>query len=65
MKNKSPCIDCNEREPACQSRCDIGREYWARDREHREKVKAARIAENIADTAKVNAIRRTKHLMGR
>lgn len=65
MRDRSPCLGCKHRSPGCQSRCEIGRKYWARIRETNDRVRAARAAENSADRSAIEGVLRSKARAGR
>lgn len=64
MRLKNPCIDCQHRYPACQSKCEIGIAYSKKRKEERELIKAVKSQERTFDQFKFERISETKKRCG-
>lgn len=65
MKDRSPCIGCKHRSPGCQSRCEIGRAYFKRMAEERERANAERRKDKAFDSFKSERVYESKRRMER
>mgnify|MGYP001235236301 CR=1 FL=1 len=64
MKDRSPCIDCKDRYPGCQGRCDKGITYFKQRKAKKEVAKAAKSFENMIANYKISRIVETKEKAG-
>jgi len=64
MKDRSPCISCKHRSPGCQSRCEIGRAYFKRQAEERERIRTEQRKESDFSTYKFERIQDTMKKAG-
>ncbi|MGI6728425.1 MAG: hypothetical protein ACOX4P_07750 [Anaerovoracaceae bacterium] len=64
MKKKSPCIDCINRYPGCQGKCEQGIAYSKKLKEQREAIKAAKSYEGMINNYKIARIAETKQRLG-
>lgn len=66
MRDKSPCDGCEPpmRQPGCQSRCEIGIAYQARQAEKQDRIKAERNKDRIFDGFKSEQVYETKKRAG-
>lgn len=65
MKDRSPCLGCKHRSPGCQAHCEIGKAYFRRMAEERERIRAEHRKENLADGFAVDRIVEQKKRMSR
>lgn len=67
MIDKSPCLYpkiCQKRYPGCQSKCEIGRAYFRRQKEKADATKAERGKEVAYLTYKTAQVEHTKKKAG-
>jgi len=60
MRDRSPCLGCKHRSPGCQSRCEMGKKYWARQNEKNEAARAERNKEQAFTAFKIDRVYETK-----
>lgn len=64
MIPKSPCKDCQDRYPACHSKCEKGIAWSKKCKEKRELIEAEKSQERTFDRYKIQRVLETKRKCG-
>jgi hypothetical protein len=64
MRDRSPCIACKHRSPGCQSRCELGRKYFKKQAEERDRVNSERRKDKTFDSFKSERVYESKKRAG-